>query len=74
MTNRAEDVTGNPVSDAAQRCFVGYNLKRAINALQADLSRVLKPYGLRVIFFSAIALILDNPVLVLERRVATGCG
>lgn len=50
-----------PVSDATLRRFVGYHLKRAFNVVRADLVRVLEPLGLRMITYSALAMIVDNP-------------
>lgn len=51
------------VSDATLRGLAGYNLKRAFNVIQADLAEVLNPLGLRMLTFSALALIVDNPGL-----------
>jgi DNA-binding MarR family transcriptional regulator len=51
------------VSDRALRGFVGYNMKRAFNVLQADLARTLQPFELRMVTFSALVLIVDNPGL-----------
>lgn len=44
-------------TDAPLRAFLGYGLKRAFNAIQADLNETLRPHGLRMISFSALALI-----------------
>ncbi|WP_299620866.1 MarR family transcriptional regulator [uncultured Tateyamaria sp.] len=63
MAKAAPDHPVDTVSDAALRRFVGYNLKRAFNALQADLSSTLEPFGLRMLTFSALALIVENPGL-----------
>lgn len=49
------------VSDETLRGFLGYNMKRAFNFIQADLAQVLKPHGLRMVTFSALVLIVDNP-------------
>lgn len=51
------------VSDAPLRAFVGYQMKRAFNALQADLTRTLEPFGLRMLTYSALTLIVENPGL-----------
>ncbi|MEO1555219.1 MAG: MarR family transcriptional regulator [Pseudomonadota bacterium] len=51
------------VSDAPLRAFVGYRMKRAFNVLQADLTRTLEPFGLRMLTYSALALIVENPGL-----------
>ncbi len=61
MTKPAEDPKSDPVTDTRLRGFVGYNMKRAFNALQADLVRTLEPFGLRMITYSALALIVENP-------------
>ena len=51
------------VSDETLRAFAGYALKRASNVIQADLARTLEPFGLRMITFTALTLIADNPDL-----------
>lgn len=43
--------------------FFGYPLKRATNVMQADLNRALKPYGLRMLTYTALVLVGDNPGL-----------
>lgn len=47
--------------DATLRGFVGYALKRAFNAVQADVNATLAPLGLRLITYSALAVIKDSP-------------
>ena len=51
------------VSDATLRGFVGYQMKRAFNVVQSDLSRTLKPFDLRMLTYTALVLIVDNPGL-----------
>ena len=51
------------VGDANLRRFFGYQMKRTINTLQSDLARTLKPFGLRMLTFTALVLIVDNPGL-----------
>ncbi len=51
------------VSDATLRRFVGYHMKRAFNIVQADLNQALKPFGLRMVTYTALVLIVDNPGL-----------
>ncbi len=51
------------VSDAALRGLVGYNMKRAFMAVGADLARSLDPFGLRMLTFTALTLVDDNPGL-----------
>lgn len=48
------------VSDAPLRQFIGYHMKRAMAVLQADLNRALKPHGLRMVTYSALAMIVKN--------------
>lgn len=51
------------VSDATMRSFVGYQMKRAFNVVQSDLTKTLKPFDLRMITYTALVLIVDNPGL-----------
>lgn len=51
------------MSDAALRGLFGYTLKRTFNAIQADLALTLRPFELRMITFSLLAVIVDNPGL-----------
>jgi|TARA_B110000908_G_scaffold152294_1_gene187806 DNA-binding MarR family transcriptional regulator len=41
----------------------GYHLKRAVNVLQLDLKAALKPFDLRMLTYTALVLIVDNPGL-----------
>lgn len=52
-----------PVNDGTLQTFVGYQMKRAFNVMQADLTRTLKPHGLRMLTYTALILIADNPGL-----------
>ncbi len=49
------------VSDAPLRQFMGYHIKRAFNVIQADLNDVLKTFELRMVSFSVLVLIVENP-------------
>lgn len=49
--------------DAALREFAGYALKRAWAAVQADLSATLRPFGLRTLTYSALAVVVARPGL-----------
>lgn len=51
------------ISDETLREFIGYHIKRAFNLVQADLNQTLKPLGLRMVTYSALVLIVDNPGL-----------
>ena len=51
------------VSDQTLRQFVGYNIKRTFNALHSDLVLTLQPFELRMITYTALTLIRDNPGL-----------
>lgn len=55
--------TKTQITDASLRAFIGYDMKRAFNALQADLTRSLAPFDLRMITFSALSLVVENPGL-----------
>jgi DNA-binding MarR family transcriptional regulator len=47
--------------DATLRGFVGYGLKRAFNAVQAEVNATLAPFGLRMVTYSALSVIRDAP-------------
>lgn len=51
------------VTDEGLRRFAGYEMKRAFNAIQADVNAVLRPFGLRLLTFSALSVIAENPGL-----------
>ncbi|MHA6264236.1 MarR family winged helix-turn-helix transcriptional regulator [Arenibacterium sp. CAU 1754] len=51
------------VSDDTLRNLLGYNTKRAFNVIHGDLADTLKPFDLRMITFTALVLIVDNPGL-----------
>ncbi|WP_136442650.1 MarR family winged helix-turn-helix transcriptional regulator [Pacificoceanicola onchidii] len=51
------------VDDSTLRGFVGYRMKRAFNVIQDDLSKTLKPFELRMLTYTALILIVDNPGL-----------
>jgi len=55
------------ITEDTIRSFAGYNIKRAFNVVQTDLNRTLKPFGLRMVTFTALALIVDNPGLRLSQ-------
>lgn len=50
-------------ADAPLRNLAGYRLKRAFAVIQADLARVLEPFGLRMIPFSALLVVSRSPGL-----------
>lgn len=60
---RREEAANGDVCDASLRRFAGYTIKRASNLMQADLARTLEPFGLRMITFTALMLIVENPDL-----------
>lgn len=61
--NSGDAMKASPISDATLRGFSGYALKRAFNAVQADVNATLAPLGLRMLSFSALTVIADNPGL-----------
>ena len=50
-------------TDKTLRQFSGYLMKRAFNAIRADVNAVLEPLQLRMVTFSALVIIVDNPGL-----------
>lgn len=61
MTADADDT--RPVTDDSLRAFAGYTMKRAMAAIQADVNAALAPFGLRMVTFSALSVIAENPGL-----------
>ncbi len=55
--------TGHAAQDATLRGFLGYHVKRAMSVLQADLAGAIEPFGLRMMSYSALVVIVDNPGL-----------
>lgn len=53
----------NQMNDATLRSFAGYAMKRAFNAIQADVNAVLAAFDLRMVTFSTLVIIVDNPGL-----------
>ena len=64
MTRSPQETTAPAdISDATLRGFSGYVMKRAFNAIQADVNAALAPHDLRMLTFSALSVIVDNPGL-----------
>ncbi len=51
------------IDDSTLRQFMGYHMKRAFNVIQSDLTETLKPFELRMLTYTALVLICDNPGL-----------
>ncbi len=51
------------ITDDGLRAFAGYTMKRAFNAIRADVTATLQPFGLRMVTFSALSVIVENPGL-----------
>jgi len=49
------------VGDTALSRLIGYNLKRTFNGIHVDLSDVLRPLGLRMITFTILTMLHENP-------------
>lgn len=60
---RGGETPPDVISDDTLRGFVGYGIKRAFNTVQTDLNAVLAPLELRMLTFSALVIIVDNPGL-----------
>ena len=58
-----ETTAPTTVSDATLREFIGYRMKRAFNVVQDDLTSTLRPFDLRMLTYTALVLIVDNPGL-----------
>ena len=55
--------TRTPITDSGLRAFAGYTMKRAFNAIRADVTVALQPFGLRMVTFSVLSVIVENPGL-----------
>lgn len=49
------------VTDRNLQQFIGYNMKRTFLIIQEDMARTLEPLGLRMMTFSTLAIIIENP-------------
>ena len=58
---RAADDTTPVISDENLRQFIGYNMKRAFLLVREDMARAIEPLGLRMMTFSALAIVVENP-------------
>ncbi|MBS8225388.1 MarR family winged helix-turn-helix transcriptional regulator [Vannielia litorea] len=50
-------------NDDGLRGHVGYNMKRAFHMIQMDVNATLAPFGLRMVTFSALVVVIENPGL-----------
>jgi DNA-binding MarR family transcriptional regulator len=53
--------TAAQAPDAGLARFLGYHLKRAQTVLMADMNAAIRPMGLRMITYSALSVVVDNP-------------
>lgn len=63
VSNHVSKNESGDVNDETLRNFAGYHMKRAFNVIQADLANTLKPFDLRMLTYTALVLIVDNPGL-----------
>ena len=63
VPKRTAEKVSQSIDDKTLRQFVGYGLKRAFNRIQSDLAQTLKVYELRMLTYTALVLIIDNPGL-----------
>lgn len=63
LSDKTHKSAGPTVDESTLQGFLGYQLKRAFNVMQADLTQALKPHGLRMLTYTALILIADNPGL-----------
>lgn len=59
------------VNDSGLHAFTGYRMKRAFSLVQADLHTALAPLGLRMVSFSALIIVADNPGITQSRLAQT---
>ena len=63
MKPRENHEAPDRIFDEVLKNFLGYGIRRASNVIQADLAEALRPFDLRMITFSSLVLITDNPGL-----------
>ncbi|MBE1285449.1 MAG: MarR family transcriptional regulator [Rhodobacteraceae bacterium] len=68
VTNETQTILPNgkasrDISDTTLRDFTGYTVRRVAGIVQSDVNRALKPLGLRLLSFSVLVMIVDNPGL-----------
>jgi len=63
MKKRGADTPGkdDQLSETQLRQFIGYEMKMAYLLVQDDMVRILKPTGLRIVTFSALSIVVENP-------------
>ena len=61
---------GTAVRDTALSQLVGYNLKRSFNGIYIDLAEALRPLGLRMITFTILTMLRENPGIRLSNLAA----
>lgn len=63
MKKREADLPARdaPLADTLLRQFAGYEMKMSYMLIHEDMVRVLKPTGLRIVTFSALSIVVENP-------------
>jgi DNA-binding MarR family transcriptional regulator len=63
MNKQPSDMSGRgeQLPQKSLRQFVGYEMKLAYLLIQEDMMRILRPTGLRIVTFSALGIVVENP-------------
>lgn len=61
MTRSAAQADAGLPADTDLTGYVGYNLKRVLSLVQADLAQVLGTFDLRAVSFSALSIVVRRP-------------
>lgn len=61
MTGATPQAAPSPAADEALSGYLGYNMKRVLSVVQADLAQVLGDFGLRAVSFSALGVVVRQP-------------
>ncbi|MCZ8151156.1 MAG: MarR family transcriptional regulator [Rhodobacteraceae bacterium] len=61
MTRSAAQTDAALPADTDLTGYVGYNLKRVLSLVQADLAQVLGTFDLRAVSFSALSIVVRRP-------------
>jgi DNA-binding MarR family transcriptional regulator len=63
LRDQAGLTADSPVTDNALTRLVGYHLKRTFNLIHSDLTIALEPFELRMISFTVLTMLAENPGL-----------
>ena len=70
VSKKGEQLSVDKTNFETLNGFTGYHLKRATNLMMSDLNATLKPFELRLLSYTALVLIVDNPSIRMSQLAA----